>query len=251
MVRSEITSTWGETLKYSLIPGPLYIRYRARKELRRGEREIALLPALVDPARNAVDAGANKGVYSYFIAKHAKHVFAYEPNPKLFKILQRNIARNVTASPIALSDATGSSILRVPFGSKGHSNQGASLSDAKVSGNFTPVEVATSRIDDLGLTDIGFIKIDVEGFESAVIRGAQKLIARDRPNLLVEIEEKHTKRPIEESLQEIVALGYDGMFLPASGGALTPLAAFDPVTQHRAPTAGYVFNFVFKPNGRR
>lgn len=251
MARSEITSTLGETLKYSLIPGSLYIRYRARKELRRGEREIALLPELIDPARNAIDAGANKGVYSYFIAKLAKQVYAYEPNPKLFRILQRNIARNVTASPLALSDATGQAVLRVPYGSKGHSNQGASLSGVKVAQNFTPVEVATSRIDDLGLRDIGFIKIDVEGFESAVIRGAQNLIARDRPNLLVEIEEKHTRRPIEELLREIVALGYDGMFLPASGGTLAPLSAFDPVTQHRAPNAGYVFNFVFKPNGRR
>ena len=251
MVRSKIESNFGETLKHSLIPGALYIRYRARKELRRGEREIALLPELVDPARNAIDAGANKGVYTFFIAKLAKHTFAYEPNPKLFRILQRNIARNVTASPLALSDATGSAVLRVPYGPKGHSNQGASLSDVKVAQDFTPVEVATARIDDLGLGDIGFIKIDVEGHESAVIRGAEKLIARDRPTLLVEIEEKHTRRPIEDSLREIAALGYEGMFLPGASRTLAPLSEFDPVAHHRQPRAGYVFNFIFKPNGRR
>jgi len=73
----KITSTLGERLKYSLVPGPLYIRYRARKERRRGEKEIALLPFLVDRRRNAIDAGANKGVYTFFIAKYARHTYAY------------------------------------------------------------------------------------------------------------------------------------------------------------------------------
>jgi hypothetical protein len=102
-------------------------------------------------------------------------------------------------------------------------------------------------LDDLGLKDIGFIKIDVEGFESSVLAGALVTIARDRPSILIEIEEKHTKKPIEDSLQEVVALGYRGLFI--RNGALHPLSAFDPVAHHRQPTAGYVFNFLFLPDG--
>jgi len=241
-----ITSTFGEKLKYSLIPGSLYIRYRARKELRRGEAEINLLSFLVDRARNAIDAGANKGVYTYFIAKYARHTYAYEPNPKMFAILQRNVGPGVSVSPIALGDTTGQAVLRVPLLDKGHSNQGASLSAVKVPANFTPVTVETARIDDLGLTDIGFIKIDVEGFEDAVLRGARQTIARDRPALLVEIEEKHTRRPIEDDIAAITDMGYDGMFLGA-GGILHALSAFDPVANHRQPTRGYVYNFIFLP----
>jgi len=51
--------------------------------------EIALLKVLVEPRRNAIDAGANKGVYTHFIAKYARHTYAFEPNPKMFAILGR------------------------------------------------------------------------------------------------------------------------------------------------------------------
>jgi FkbM family methyltransferase len=250
VAHSGISSTLGETLKYSLIPGWLYIRYRARKELRRGEGEIGLLPFLVDRRRNAIDAGANKGVYTYFIAQYARHTYAFEPNPKMVAILRRTAGANVTVSPVALGDASGEAVLRVPLLEKGHSNQGASLSAIKVPDGFTPVTVETARIDDLDLSDIGFIKIDVEGFEDAVLRGARDTIARDRPTLLVEIEEKHTHRPIEDDIAAIAALGYDGFFLGA-GGILRPLAAFDPVAHHRQPTSRYVYNFVFLPSRGR
>lgn len=234
-----------EWLKYRLIPAPLYIGWRARRELRRGEAEAALLPFLVDRARNAIDAGANKGVYTHLISRLARHTYAFEPNPKMFRLLRRYAGSGCTALPLALSDASGEAQLRIPYGRKGHSNQGASLSPAKVRANYTPIVVRTAAIDDLALPDIGFIKIDVEGFESAVIRGARATIARDRPAIQVEIEEAHTGRPIEQSFAEILELGYDGLFV--GGGALRSLAAFDPERHHRTREAGYVFNFIFLP----
>lgn len=247
MPATKISVTLEERLKYALVPGPLYIRYRAWKERRRGEPEIALLKTLVDPARNAVDVGANKGVYTHLISRLARHTYAFEPNPKLHRVLTRNIGRKVTASACALADETGRAVLRIPFGRKGHSNQGSSLSVDAVGGTFTPVEVETARLDDLGIGDVGFIKIDVEGFEAPVLRGARRTIERDRPNLLIEIEEKHTKRPIEEALAGILALGYDGYFLPGSQGLL-PLSAFNPVAHHRRPPERYTYNFVFLPS---
>jgi FkbM family methyltransferase len=246
----KISITFEERLKYALVPGPLYIRYRVRKERRRGEAELALLPFLVDPGRNAVDAGANKGVYTHVISRLARRTHAFEPNPKIFRILKRNVGGSVTTWPVALADTSGHGILRLPLGSKGHSNQGGSLNEATVQGGFTPIEIETIRLDDLGLPDIGFMKIDVEGFEAAVLRGAQATIARDRPTLLIEMEEKHTKRPIEEDLSKVLALGYDGFFLDGPRG-MRPLSAFDPVAHHRRPQDRYVFNFIFLPSGGR
>lgn len=46
----------------------------------------------------------------------------------------------------------------------------------------------TARLDDFELTNVGFIKIDVEGHELAVLRGASKTIEREQPNLMVEVE---------------------------------------------------------------
>jgi FkbM family methyltransferase len=238
--------TFEERLKELLVPPWLYIRYKAQKELLKGEPEVKLLRFLVDPKRNAVDAGANKGAYTYFLARLARRVFAFEPNPKMFKILRRSMAKNVTASPAALSDRPGSAVLRIPRTRRGgYSNQGGSLSSAKISEDYGSVTVETKRLDDVDLGDVGFIKIDVEGFEQEVIDGAAATIRRCRPTMLIELEERYTKVPIETALRHILDLGYCGLFLDR--GILRPLEEFDPVTQHRNATRGYVFNFIFLP----
>lgn len=240
----------GPWLKHRLVPGRLYIRYRANAERRRGEQEIRLLPFLIDPAKNAIDAGANKGVYTHVMAERARHVHAFEPNPGMYRLLQQTAARNVTTYEVALANRSGTAELRIPIGSKGYSNQGASLSTVKTMRNFAAVKVETKRIDDYRFDAVGFIKIDVEGFEDEVIAGAVETLARCRPNLLVEIEEKHTKVPIERSLERVQALDYHGLFLLE--GVLHDLGAFDPERHHRQALGrpGYVFNFIFLPRGR-
>jgi len=240
----------GPWLKHHLVPGRLYIRYRTNAERRRGEQEIRLLPFLIDPAKDAIDVGANKGVYTHAMAEVARHVHAFEPNPSMYRLLLRTAARNVTTYEVALANWSGTAELRIPIGSKGRSNQGASLSTVKPMRDFASVAVESRRIDDYGLDAIGFIKIDVEGFEDEVIAGAAETIARCRPNLLIEIEEKHTKVPIERSLERMLALDYTGVFL--RDGVLHELSAFDSERHHRhAQRRGdYVFNFIFLPRGR-
>ena len=232
----------------ALVPPRLHYWARAQRQWRRGEGELRLLPMLMDLRRISVDVGANKGVYTYWMARHSRHVHAYEPNPKMFRILRSGAGRNVTVSPVALSDSSGKTMLRVPRTAGGYSNQGASLNYQKVGDDFGEVAIETRRLDDEGLDDIGFMKIDVEGHELAVLDGGRDLIARDRPVLLMEMEEAHTRQPIEESLRAVLDLGYDGFFL--LGGELRSLDAFDPDAHHRtAPAAAdYIFNFVFKPS---
>ena len=96
-----------ERLKGFLVPPRLYIRYKVAKERLRGEPEMRLMSFLVDRNRNAVDAGANKGTYSFVLGQLARTVYAYEPNPKMFAVLQRTAGRNVVVSPLALSDRAG------------------------------------------------------------------------------------------------------------------------------------------------
>jgi FkbM family methyltransferase len=239
--------TFEERLKAILVPPWLYIRYKAQKELFKGEGEVKLLPFLVDPKRNAVDAGANKGTYTYFLARLAQHVYAFEPNPKMFTILRRSMARNVTASPVALSNRSGDAELRVPRQRKGgYSNQGGSLSSVKISENYKTVDVAARRLDEFDLGDVGFIKIDVEGFEQAVLEGARETIMRERPVIQVELEEQHTGRAIEQSFAQLREFGMDGFFLRA--GKLVPLSGFDAAANLAAfGGRGYINNFIFRP----
>ncbi len=239
-----------EKLKYTLVPGSLYIRYRAWKEWFMGEPEVRLLRYLADPARNAVDVGANKGVYTYFLTRCCRHVYAFEPNPKIIRILKRGTARarNVTVSPVALSNRSGAGSLRVPRHRGGFSNQGASLSTLKVPDNYKAVRVEEACLDDLDIDDVGFLKIDVEGFEREVLEGARATIARDRPVLLVEIEERFLDQSIEEAVRWVECWGYRALVLIR--GRLRGLSDFDGERDHRAlwNKRECVNNFIFLPH---
>lgn len=243
--------TLEERLKHMFVPPSLYMRYKAAKERRRGEREFALIPFLCAPEKTSIDAGANVGTWTWMMAQHSKEVHAFEPNPKNISKLRRNVGKlkNATVHGIALSDRGGEAILRIPSGSKGHSNQRASLSTVAVGDDqaFTALRVEQKRLDDCGLRNVGFIKIDVEGFELTLLEGARETIARERPNLLIEIEEAHTKAPINESVQHVVELGYRCLYLRR--GTLASFSHFDAEAEHRNPPSrgDYVFNFIFLP----
>lgn len=240
-----IPSTTEERIVNAVIPPRLYWRIRAWRGYFKGEAELKLLRHLIDPGRNAVDAGANKGVYTYFLARYAAHCFAYEPNPKIHAILARACRdANVTVSNAALSDANGAATLMVPIRSGRISNQTASLrADTAGAGDHLEVAIAARRLDDEPVGDVGFIKIDVEGFERAVIEGARATIQRCRPVLLVEIEEKNTGAPPEATIAWIEDLGYRALCL--CGGVLTEVGRLDLKTEMAA--GRYIFNFVFLP----
>jgi FkbM family methyltransferase len=238
-----------ERLREIFVPAPLYMHYRLGKELKKGERELHLVPFLADPKRAAIDIGANKGVWTLYLARHCRHVYAFEPNPKVYRWLTRYVQLpNVTSSNIALSDTEGKAELRVPKYSRGYSNQHASLSPDNVAANFGVIEVETKPLDVLRLDDIGFIKIDVEGHELAVLRGAHETLARCKPTLVVEMEERHTKRRIEDLIAEVERLGYFSLVMTREGLKSAHLLDFE--AQHRGAvgTKDYVNNFIFLPS---
>lgn len=245
----EPPSTLEEQLRAWIVPPRWHIRYETARALRRGERELAFLPFLVPAGSIAIDAGANKGVWSEVLRRRCKTVHAFEPNPKIFRILARGAGSGVEVHKVALSDRTGIAELRVPRNQGGnYSNQGASLSTIKVGdGAYGSVMIDARRLDDYGFDTVGFIKIDVEGFELAVLAGAANTLARCRPNLVVEIEEKHAKLPIADMLEAICAHGYEAFALV--GGVLRRVAGLDLVAHHTAPARreDYVFNWIFLP----
>lgn len=241
--------TFAERLKMTAIPPGLRIRQLHGREVRRGEREIRLIPFLARPDRISIDVGANKGVYSYALLRRSAQVWAFEANPKMFTMLER-WARpaGVTVFRDALGDSDGEARLMIPRGSGGFSNQGASLAAARVEGrDFATVTVPVRRLDTLDPPPVGFIKIDVEGHEHAVLAGAAGVLARDRPTLLVEIEQVHAGRPIAEMLSQVEAYGYRAFAMVRQ--TLTPLAHIDLDAHHEnVQRAGdYVFNFIFFP----
>lgn len=189
----------------------LYAALKARRNLRRYEPELSVLPLLVDPQRASVDVGANRGSYTYFLSKLSQHVYAYEPNPAMRWILQRVASKNVTVSDVALSSESGQAEFAVPRKSKLFRNNAGSLEIehlAENNPNLLRFQVSTAKLDDLNITNVGFIKIDVEGHERDVLIGAQKVIERDHPVLLIEMIDSLMQGNLRESLEFVEQRGY-------------------------------------------
>jgi FkbM family methyltransferase len=219
-----------------------------------GESEVRLLPLLVDRARAAIDVGAADGAYTVALIQLAARVVAFEPIPAKAKLLRGLFTRTkfVTVHEVALSDCHGEVTLRIPHDFPWRST--VELSNKLEGRNeIDKVVVKRETLDSFGITDVGFMKIDVEGHEFATLLGATKTIARDRPNILVEIEERHRPGAICSVQHLLEQAGYQGCFLLE--GQLKPLSEFDQAShQDRSrldndgrPTGVYVNNFIFVP----
>ena len=246
----EPPSTFEEKIRAVLVPPRLRMRFLLMRERLRGEAELKLLPFLIDRRRIALDIGANKGIWAEAMRRYAKHVHAFEPNPKIFRELKRSAHRAVTAHRLALSDNSGPAGLLIPIGRRGYSNQGARLTPLKAGISYGTLPVEARRLDEMDLGAVGFMKIDVEGHEMAVIAGAAETLRRYRPNLMVEIEEIHTGQPIRQSLDAICAKGYEAFAL--EDGTLKSAWTIDLTRRHSESDRGegYIYNWIFFP-GRK
>jgi FkbM family methyltransferase len=240
--------TPAQRLKYSLVPGLLYGWLRSLRRWRRGEAELHLLAGLVDPHRTAIDVGANKGTYTWFLAQLCRHVYAYEPNPAMRWMLQKCTPKNVTIFPRALSDHPGEGLLRIPHRNGRFANNVGTLRADFNDTHCESVSVPMTRLDDDGLVDVGFLKIDVEGHEQEVLRGAREIIARDRPVLLIEIIAEHHNRPVDETIDFVEHLGYRAHVV--QGTQLTEWSTLRRDREQRSrlgESSSRIRNYIFLP----
>lgn len=175
------------------------LQWRANRAARRadlltfGEMEIALFKYLV-PRRAAIDIGANKGTISCLLLKYCSKLVAFEPNPVLFRNLSAAIGRDATVINKAVSDNGGPLMFYIPKRPDGalQPNMGSLRPGEGETTGHAEIRVEGTTIDQENIADVGFIKIDTEGTELDVIRGAMRTIERDRPVLMVEINDKTT-----------------------------------------------------------
>jgi FkbM family methyltransferase len=134
-----------------------------------------------------LDVGSNVGNHALFAAMFlgASKVISVEPNPIAYRILRVNIGLNglhekIMHHAVGLSDASCRAAIHMPR----HNLGGAQLVVGSADG---AIDVVTGD-ELLGGAKVDFIKIDAEGMELNVIRGLSKTIARDHPNLFVEVD---------------------------------------------------------------
>ena len=226
-----------------------------------GSTEGRLLSSLVRPGTVAIDVGANLGQYSVVMAQALRgdgFVLAFEPNPLAYEELLRGVRRmRILPMPLALSSQAGTSTLTVPTDEDGELQiQLGSLSHREGGGGSRQFEVRVQTLDaylPLIEAPVSVIKVDVEGFELEVLRGAKGLRERERPPLVLEIEHRH--QPQGQSAQEVVSwlLSRDYTVKGVTtAGLIDWREALDRQAAYvhgatETPSADYVNNFLCRP----
>jgi len=230
-------------------PGYLNKRYLAWATAR--EAEILLLPALVNGG-TAVDIGANRGLYVHHLLKLTDKVIAFEPLPPMQRWLRRNYGQRLDLRSLALSDQSDVVEIRYPKGNYSWATIANSNQLELAKRKIESLKVPMIPLDDLNLRHIDFIKIDVEGHEEPVLRGGLATIRQAMPNLLIEIEERHSAGSIQRVPALLADMGYAGFYL--QDGKLHDITEFNASRDQRPADIGggdktgdYINNFIFVP----
>jgi len=203
------------------------------------EPEMDLLARVVPDSGAFLDVGASWGAYSHEALAHGFVVHAFEPQHRIASILERGLVGAVVHG-VALSDRWGEAELRIPRNDIGYATiepHNTLESTADVSLGISCGRTATVRLDDLDVGRVAAIKIDVEGHEQAVLRGAAAVLERDRPVLIIEVEERHCRGARAAVCEYLQSRGY-ASFVYAEG-RLLPWAATD--TEVCRPSRNLVF----------
>jgi FkbM family methyltransferase len=216
-----------------------------------GEFELRLVPMLCSPKRTSFDVGANRGVFAELMLRHSLDVVAFEPNPRVAAQLRRAFRNAILVEQCALSDRDGQVELLVPIHAEGFALDGHATLSAEIAAQFSDAErvtVPARRLDCFRGRNVGFIKIDVEGHEMSVLAGGRSLIDEQRPNLLLECEERHVANAVQNVESFMRQLGYFGFFV--FHRRLLPVREFDAQVHQRleAPHGDYINNFIYLPN---
>jgi FkbM family methyltransferase len=184
---------------------------------------VNILKRFCNSKKVSLDIGANKGVFTLYLSKLSRYVYSFEPLPQLSNYLSTVYQGcNVAIINCALGSEKGELYLNIPsVGLKqydAYSSLVTEFEDKRILGdkvtNVDKIKVKLERLDDFELKDVGFIKIDVEGYEREVLEGATDTIRSNMPVMFIEIEQRHHRETsIYDVFKHITDLGCYGYFV--------------------------------------
>lgn len=225
----------------------------------RFEPELRRLTDFCPRGGTAVDIGGWYGPWTRKLARRVDRVITVEPVPHLARALRTTCPENVDVVQAAAAEYAGNATLWLPQGGRG--DQGISSLVRRGEVHRTTLEVPTVSVDSLRPSDVRVLKVDVDGSELAVLRGARETVQKWQPALFVELEVRI--QPLEPVLELMAEYGYAAWVLPRR--KWLPLEAFDlaahqervgHVAEHGLlrrsllPHQRYVNSVLFLPEGR-
>src|SRR5262249_53132467 len=164
---------------------------------RYGRETLEVFRSFVRPGDIVIDIGAHVGFFTLFLAELVTcqgRVYSFEPDVRARKSLERSVAASkmewVTVSPFALASKSGTTRFYL---ARGLGSSSAVKGEQQI--DATETVVSTISLDELiqrgDITgSVRLLKIDIEGFELDAIRGMSELLKRDRPVMLIEVNEE-------------------------------------------------------------
>lgn len=136
-----------------------------------------------------VDVGACVGLWALFAAKKGVEVYAFEPSPIAYNLLAKLAVNhpNLHTYPYALGDVNATQKMCI---SKYEIGAVMNQEQTKRVGGKTVVDQTVHTLDSMNLEQVGVLKIDTEGYEMPILRGAQKTIRKNQPLLIIEVHKE-------------------------------------------------------------
>jgi FkbM family methyltransferase len=174
------------------------------------ERAVTeLVKSIVKPDVTVLDIGANLGYFTVLMGAMGCRVQAFEPFPRNFELLQRNIAENkltaVTTHRVAVHSRTCTGKLFYRDDEQ-NENFGSMFSSSLEQPGHLSMDVDYVALDEYlpELGNVGFVKMDVEGAEIFALKGMSRLLERCRPVMIVELNEQALVGANDHSAEQLL-----------------------------------------------
>ena len=207
---------------------------------------------LMQPWWTVVEIGANIGYYAMMEAKRVKQVYAIEPGPSNYNQLVANVKlnkyANIESYPLAIGDHNGEIGFEIA--------KACNWSRIAMTNETATVTVQMQTLDSFvaanRIKHVDYLRMDVEGYEFAIIQGARKTIEKDRPDMFIEVHRDRLADYGHSQLEFMEMLAGYGYYIRKSyisamegpTGKISKLLA-DPVTRKRITTRGIASHIFF------
>lgn len=206
--------------------------------------------ALVSPGDRVVEVGANLGYYTIAMAVKAGatgRVTSFEGNPRMCRLMRRTIEFNGYGDRVEILNKAATDVAGPITFSISRTNSGGGHTAPHpgwVSPDMEQIEVEGVRLDDVIEGPIDFLRMDAEGSEPLILRGAERLLAN--PNLTVVMEWDVFQMAGRASVPDLVAwlagqgfrfwrIETDATLTPMPSNEMPTMAACDVVMSRREP----------------